>query len=130
MSMQDPIADMLTRIRNAQMAQLQHVSMPASNVKRALASVLQDEGYIADFDVAGDSKPVLRINLKYYQGKAVIEKIRRISRPGLRVYCRADEMPRIKNGFGVGIVSTPQGMMSCAQAKAKGLGGELIAEIE
>ena len=127
MSMTDPIADMLTRIRNAQSASKAQVSMPASKVKAAIASVLKEEGYIRDFGVTEvDGKPELTIILKYFQGKPVIEAIRRISRPGLRIYKGKDELPKVRGGLGVAIVSTSQGVMSDRAARAAGHGGEVI----
>ena len=113
MSMHDPIADMLTRIRNAQRADKVAVSMPSSKVKVAIAQVLKDEGYIESFEVqANDGKPVLHIGLKYYAGSPVIERIERVSRPGLRVYKGSAEIPRVMNGLGVAIVSTSKGVMT------------------
>ncbi|HEY3432024.1 MAG TPA: 30S ribosomal protein S8 [Rhodocyclaceae bacterium] len=127
MSMTDPIADMLTRIRNAQMVEKASVSMPASKLKAAIATVLKDEGYIEDFAVRnGDGKAVLDIALKYYAGRPVIEKIERISKPGLRVYKGTDELPRVMNGLGVAIVSTPKGVMTDRKARASNVGGEVL----
>ncbi|HEX5361279.1 MAG TPA: 30S ribosomal protein S8 [Fluviicoccus sp.] len=124
MSMQDTVADMLTRIRNAQQARKQNVAMPTSKLKVALAKVLIDEGYIASSAVEGLT---LTLGLKYYEGKPVIEQIKRVSRPGLRVYKAADELAPVKNGLGVLIVSTNKGIMTDRAARAAGVGGEVIA---
>lgn len=130
MSMTDPIADMLTRIRNAQQANKTEVAMPASKVKANIAKVLQDEGYITDFNVADiDGKPTLSITLKYFEGKAVIASINRVSRPGLRVYKSATDLPKIMDGLGVAIVSTSQGVMADRKARALGQGGEVICAV-
>jgi small subunit ribosomal protein S8 len=127
MSMSDPIADMLTRIRNAQRAEKTSVVMPASKLKAAIAQVLKDEGYVEDFAVQeGDGKPVLNINLKYYAGRPVIEKIERVSRPGLRIYKASDKLPNVMNGLGVAIVSTSKGVMTERKARASGVGGEVL----
>ena len=127
MSMTDPIADMLTRIRNAQGAEKTSVAMPSSRLKVAIATVLKDEGYIDDFAVReNEGKPVLDISLKYYAGEPVIEKIERISRPGLRVYKGCSDIPRVMNGLGIAIVSTPKGVMTDRKARATGLGGEVL----
>ncbi len=127
MSMTDPIADMLTRIRNAQMREETVVAMPASRVKLAIAKVLKDEGYIDGFKVSGESvKPTLEIGLKYYAGRPVIEKIERVSRPGLRIYKGKDDIPRVMNGLGIAIVSTSQGVMTDRKARASGVGGEVL----
>lgn len=126
MSMQDPIADLFTRIRNGQGANKVSVSMPSSKLKVAIAAVLKQEGYIADFIVTGDTKPVLEVTLKYFQGKAVVETLQRVSRPGLRVYKRKDELPRVLGGLGVAIVSTSKGIMTDRAARKAGLGGEVI----
>lgn len=127
MSMTDPIADMLTRIRNAQMAQKSSVVMPSSKVKVAIAGVLKDEGYIDEFAVRNaDGKPQLDIALKYYAGRPVIERIERVSRPGLRVYKGTDDLPRVLNGLGIAIVSTPQGVMTDRKARASHVGGEVL----
>jgi small subunit ribosomal protein S8 len=127
MSMTDPIADMLTRIRNAQMVGQVEVAMPCSKLKVSIAQVLKDEGYVEGFVVreAGPHKE-LRIGLKYYAGKPVIERIERISKPGLRVYKGRDDLPRVMNGLGVAIVSTPQGVMTDRKARATGIGGEVL----
>lgn len=130
MSMSDPIADMLTRIRNAQMVNKLTVSMPASKVKGAIASVLKEEGYIEDFAVqANDGKPLLNISLKYYAGRPVIEKIERVSKPGLRVYKGSESLPRVMNGLGVAIVSTSKGVMTERKAQAAGIGGEVLCVV-
>jgi small subunit ribosomal protein S8 len=127
MSMSDPISDMLTRIRNAQMASKASVAMPSSKVKIAIAQVLKDEGYVEDFAVSpNDGKPVLEIGLKYYAGRPVIERIDRVSRPGLRIYRGADEIPLVMNGLGVAIVSTPRGVMTDRKARASHVGGEVL----
>ncbi len=127
MSMSDPIADMLTRIRNAQLADKVSVSVPLSKVKTAIAQVLKDEGYIENFTSKGeDSKPSLEIGLKYYAGKPVIEKIERVSRPGLRIYKPAREVPRVMNGLGVAIMSTSRGVMTDRKARESGVGGEVL----
>jgi len=127
MSMTDPIADMLTRIRNAQMAQKGAVVMPSSKLKVAIATVLKDEGYIDEFAVRENGgKPLLDIALKYYAGRAVIERIERVSRPGLRVYRGKDELPRVLDGLGVAIVSTPKGVMTDRKARASNIGGEVL----
>ncbi|MDO4997752.1 MAG: 30S ribosomal protein S8 [Neisseria sp.] len=129
MSMHDPISDMLTRIRNAQRASKKAVSMPSSKLKCAIATVLKEEGYIDDFAVSADAKPVLEIQLKYYAGRPVIEQIKRVSRPGLRVYKGSDEIPSVMNGLGVAIVSTSKGVMTDRKARAAGIGGELLCVV-
>ena len=127
MSMSDPIADMLTRIRNAQATEKTTVVVPASKVKRAIAQVLKDEGYIEDFAQRSvEGKSVLEIGLKYYAGKPVIEKIERVSRPGLRIYKSRDDIPRVLNGLGVAIVSTSRGVMTDRRAREAGVGGEVL----
>ena len=127
MSMTDPIADMLTRIRNAQRADKQSVAIPASKVKAAIAQVLKDEGYVEDFAVRDlEGRATLEISLKYYAGKPVIEKIERVSRPGLRIYRPKDELPKVMNGLGVAIVSTSRGVMTDRKARADGVGGEIL----
>lgn len=128
MSMTDPIADMLTRIRNGQTAGLPSVTMPSSHRKEAIAAVLRDEGYVAAFQVADKpgNKRELTVELKYFDGKPVIEHLRRISRPGLRNYRRKDKLPTVMGGLGVAIVSTPAGVMSDRAARARGVGGEVI----
>jgi len=127
MSMSDPISDMLTRIRNAQMVGHVDVGMPCSKVKMSIAQVLKDEGYIEDFAVREDgAKKELRIGLRYYAGRPVIERIERISKPGLRVYKGRDGLPKVMNGLGVAIVSTSQGVMTDRKARATGIGGEVL----
>ena len=126
MSMTDPIADMLTRIRNAQMTEKATCQMPSSKVKVAIARVLKDEGYIDGFKVNGEAKPVLEIALKYYAGRPVIEKIERVSKPGLRIYKAKDAIPPVMNGLGIAIVSTSQGVMTDRKARASGVGGEVL----
>lgn len=127
MSMTDPIADMLTRIRNGQKARKVSVSMPASKSKEAIAGVLKDEGYIVDYKVDGDAaEKQLTIELKYFKGAPVIEKIQRTSRPGLRIYRGKEELPKVLGGLGVAIVSTSAGVMSDRQAREKGIGGEVL----
>lgn len=130
MSMSDPIADLLTRIRNAQMVAKSTVRVPSSKVKVAIAQVLQEEGYIDGFKVnAGDGKPELEIALKYYAGRPVIERIERVSRPGLRVYRGSGAIPQVQNGLGVAIVTTPQGVMTDRKARANGVGGEVLCYV-
>jgi small subunit ribosomal protein S8 len=130
MSMSDPIADMLTRIRNAQSVEKAVVSMPSSKLKIAIAQVLKDEGYIDGFAVRGDgAKPELEISLKYYAGRPVIERIERVSRPGLRVYKGRHEIPNVMNGLGVAIVTTPKGVMTDRKARQVGIGGEVLCYV-
>ncbi|MEM6580913.1 MAG: 30S ribosomal protein S8 [Pseudomonadota bacterium] len=130
MSMQDPLSDMLTRIRNAQMAGKTQVEMPGSKLKAAVAAVLKDEGYIEDFAASNDGgKPRLSIALKYYQGKPVIAEIDRVSRPGLRRYSAKDELPSVRAGLGVAIISTSRGVMSDRAARAAGVGGEVLCTV-
>ena len=130
MSMTDPIADMLTRIRNGQKARKVTVSMPASKVKEAIAKVLQDEGYISEFSTDSDGeKKSLTIELKYFEGAPVIETIQRSSRPGLRIYRGKEELPKVLGGLGVTIVSTSAGVMSDRQAREKGIGGEVLCVV-
>jgi small subunit ribosomal protein S8 len=126
MSLQDPIADLFTRIRNGQTAKKVAVTMPTSKLKVAIAKVLKDEGYIADYAVNGDVKAELTIELKYFDGKAVIENIQRVSRPGLRIYKRRDELPTVMGGLGIAIVSTSKGLMTDRAARKAGVGGEII----
>ena len=127
MSMSDPIADLLTRIRNAQMVAKQTVSVPSSKVKVAIAQVLKDEGYIDGFEIKSeDGKSELLITLKYYAGRPVIERIERVSRPGLRIYKGSSDIPKVMNGLGVAIVSTSKGVMTDRKARAAGIGGELL----
>lgn len=130
MTMQDPIADMFTRIRNGQQRAKAHVSMPSSRKKVAIAELMKREGYISDFHVEpNDGKPALVIDLKYYRGNPVIENIKRGSRPGLRVYRGKDELPRVVGGFGISMISTSRGMMTDREARAQGIGGEIIGTI-
>ncbi|EKE67333.1 30S ribosomal protein S8 [Gallaecimonas xiamenensis] len=129
MSMQDPIADMLTRIRNGQQARKVAVSMPSSKLKVAIAETLKKEGYIAGYQVSGDVKPELEVTLKYFQGKPVVESIQRVSRPGLRIYKKKDELPKVMGGLGVAIVSTSKGVMSDRAARKAGMGGEIICYV-
>lgn len=129
MSMQDPLADMLTRIRNGQMVGKKSISMPASNLKKSVAKVLEEEGYISGHSVEDGAKPTLTIDLKYFEGKPVIAELSRISRPGLRSYAGKDELPSIRGGLGVAIVSTSQGVMTDRAARAAGVGGELLCEV-
>ena len=130
MSIQDPIADMFTRIRNAQARAKREVVMPASKRKAAIAQVLKDEGYIVDFSVAGEGpQRELTVQLKYYNGRPVIERIQRVSRPGLRTYRGTDELPSVVGGLGIAIVSTSQGLMTDRRARAQGIGGEVICSV-
>ncbi|OGV35525.1 MAG: 30S ribosomal protein S8 [Lentisphaerae bacterium GWF2_45_14] len=130
MSMQDPIADMLTRIRNANMASLKEVSMPSSMMKASIAKVMKDEGYISDFRVDGeDSKKKLLLSLKYFEKKPVIEGLKRISKTSCRLYCGSDDIPRVNNGLGVVILSTPKGIISGKEAKQQNVGGEIICYV-
>jgi len=129
MSMQDTLADMFTRIRNAQMASKADVKMPSSKMKISVAQVLKDEGYVADFVVSADTKPELMITLKYFGGKPVIESIDRVSRPSLRQYKGAAKLPKVSGGLGVAIVSTSQGVMTDRAARAAGVGGEVICTV-
>ncbi len=129
MSMQDSLADMLTRIRNAHGRDKTSVSMPSSKLKIAVANVLKEEGYIADYQVTGDKKPQLEIELKYFQGRPVIEEIQRSSRPGLRYYAGAQELPKVRAGLGVAIVSTSKGVMTDRAARAAGIGGEVLCTV-
>ena len=128
--MTDPIADLLTRIRNAHHAEKIALTMPGSKIKSAIAKVLKDEGYIESFDTATeDGKPVLTIKLKYYEGAPVIEQIHRISKPGLRVYKSAEELPKITGGLGIAIVSTSKGIMTDRAARTAGVGGEVLCSV-
>lgn len=127
MSMTDPISDMLTRIRNAQAVRKTSVNMPSSKLKTALAQLLKDEGYIDGFAVQqNEGKPEIEISLKYYAGRPVIEKIERVSRPGLRIYRGSEGIPRVMNGLGIAIVSTSRGLMTDRKARATGIGGEVL----
>ena len=127
--MQDTIADMLTRIRNAQSTEKESVTMPSSKIKKAIAKLLKDEGYIEDFKVDGDKKPQLQVFLKYYAGKPVIEKLERVSKPGLRIYKSCEELPTVMNGLGVAIISTSKGLLTDRHARSMNVGGEVICEV-
>lgn len=129
MSMQDPLSDMLTRIRNAHQRSKPEVAMPSSKIKVAVAKVLKDEGYIAGFGVSEDAKPQLTIELKYFEGKAVIENISSYSRPGLRRYAGADGLPKVRGGLGIAVVSTSRGVMTDRAARAQGVGGEVLCTV-
>ncbi len=130
MSMSDPVSDMLTRIRNGQKARKVSVSMPASTVKVAVASVLKDEGYITDFAASGEgATKTLSVELKYFEGAPVIEKVQRVSKPGLRIYRGKDDLPKVLGGLGIAIVSTSAGVMSDRQARKQGIGGEVICVV-
>jgi small subunit ribosomal protein S8 len=130
MSMSDPIADMFTRIRNAQRVDKQTVAMPSSKIKVAIAAVLKDEGYIDGFQIKGEEgKPQLEVQLKYYAGRPVIERLERVSRPGLRIYKGRDSLPQVLNGLGVAIVTTSKGVMTDRRARQTGLGGEVIGYV-
>jgi len=127
MSMSDPIADMLTRIRNGQAAEKTVVDMPSSKLKVAIAQVLKDEGYVEDFSVRNDAgKATLSIALKYYVGRPVIDRLERVSRPGLRIYRQSRDIPRVMNGLGIAIVSTPKGVVTDRKARSLGVGGEVL----
>ena len=130
MSLQDPISDLLTRIRNGQMANLSEISMPSSKQKVAIATLLKNEGYISDFDVSeSDKKKTLKVVLKYYQGSPVIDEIKRTSRPGLRIYKGANDIPKVKNGLGIAVVSTCKGIISDREARKLGIGGEILCTV-
>jgi len=129
MSMQDTLADMFTRIRNGQQAGKETVSMPSSKAKMNIANVLKEEGYISEVEVEAGVKPILTVTLKYFEGKAVIERITRISRPGLRRYKSSQELPKIENGLGVAIISTSKGVMTDRAARKLGIGGEVLCEV-
>jgi small subunit ribosomal protein S8 len=129
MSMQDPISDMLTRIRNAQARKKVSVIMPSSRAKAAICAVLKEEGYIADYAVSEGAKPELTVELKYHEGAPVIEEIQRVSRPGLRKYRPTDELPAVRGGLGVAIVSTSKGVMTDRAARAAGVGGEVLCTV-
>jgi small subunit ribosomal protein S8 len=129
MSLQDPVSDMLTRIRNAQMVAKECVCMPSSKVKVSLAQLLQDEGYINGFSIEGEVKKTLSIQLRYHREKPVIEMVKRISRPGLRVYVAATKLPKVLGGLGISIISTSQGLMSDRKARSLGLGGEIVCQV-
>ena len=129
MTMQDPLSDMITRIRNANLREKVSVAMPSSKVKVSVAKVLKDEGYILNYKVTEDKKPVLEIDLKYYEGKPVIEEITRSSKPSLRVYSSSKDLPKVKSGLGVAIVSTSKGVMSDRSARSNGVGGEILCTV-
>lgn len=129
MSMQDPIADMLTRIRNGQAANKVAITMPSSKLKVAIANVLAEEGYVESVKVLEGTKPELEITLKYFQNKPVVESIQRVSRPGLRIYKRKDELPKVMGGLGIAVVSTSKGVMTDRAARQAGLGGEIICYV-
>jgi small subunit ribosomal protein S8 len=129
MTMQDPVSDMLTRIRNAQQVQNPDVSMPSSKLKVAIARVLKEEGYVSDVSVADGSKPVLRIGLKYHKGRPVIEVLDRVSRPGLRIYRDKDELPKVQGGLGIAVISTCKGVMTDRAARSAGVGGEVLCTV-
>ena len=129
MSMQDPVADMLTRIRNAQQVKYPSVSMPSSKLKVALATVLRDEGYIGTYSVSEGPKPVLSIDLKYHEGRAVIDDIKRVSRPGLRIYRDKKDLPTVRGGMGIAVISTCKGVMTDRAARKAGVGGEVLCTV-
>ncbi len=129
MTMQDPLADMLTRIRNAQSARLNEIDMPSSTTKVSIARVLKEEGYITDYSVDTEDKSLLHVELKYFEGRPVIEEIQRVSRPGLRQYRGKDDIPVVKGGLGIIILSTNKGLMTDRAARAAGIGGELICSV-
>lgn len=129
MSMQDPIADYLTRIRNAQRAGHSHVSMPSSRMKLSMTKVLKDEGYVGDYSVSDDLKPRLTIELRYHEGRPVIEEIERQSRPGLRIYRSRDKLPYVRGGLGVALISTSRGVMTDVDARRQGVGGEVVCTV-
>ena len=131
MSLQDPISDFLTRLRNGQMVSKKLVSMPSSKIKTALAKILNDEGYISGYQVNQENpkKPVLDVQLKYFEGRAVIEEVHRVSRPSLRIYKSSEKLPVVKGGLGVAIISTCQGMMSDKTARKLGIGGEVVCTV-
>ena len=130
MSMTDPVSDMLTRLRNGQAAGKNVVSMPGSKLKAAIAKVLKEEGYINEYEPSMDgNKPILKVELKYFQGAPVIEKIDRVSKPGLRIYRSKDDLPKVLGGLGVAIISTPKGVMTDRAARAIGFGGEILCTV-
>jgi small subunit ribosomal protein S8 len=129
MTMQDPIADLLTRVRNAQAASHEMVAMPCSKIKVAICEVLKEEGFIGEFSVDQEAKPTLNVALRYHEGRPVIEEIKRISRPGLRVYKACNELPNVRGGLGVAIVSTNRGVMTNRTARAQGMGGEVLCTV-
>jgi len=128
--MTDPIADMFTRIRNGQSAAKVAVTMPSSKVKVAIANLLKEEGYVSEFSVSGEVKPELSVTLKYFEGKEVIETIKRVSRPGLRIYKSCDELPKVLAGMGIAIISTSKGLMTDRAARSAGIGGEVLGFVE
>ena len=129
MSMQDPISDLLTRIRNAQSAGHATVSLPSSKLKKAICEVLRDEGYIDGFRVDGEIKPSMTVSLRYHQGQPVIAELRRVSRPGLRIYKPSSELPKVRDGLGVAVVSTNRGVMTDRAARRAGVGGEVLCTV-
>ena len=129
MSMQDPISDMLTRIRNAAMSSQKSVVMPSSKMKVAIAKVLLEEGYIANYHVDGDVKKTLTVDMKYYMRRSVIEGIERVSKPSCRLYCGSKEIPRVKDGLGIAILSSPKGVISGKEAQAQNVGGEILCYV-
>ena len=129
MSMSDPIADMLTRIRNGQSANKAAVTMPSSKLKQQIANLLKDEGYVSKVETSSDAKSELTVSLKYFEGAAVIETIKRVSRPGLRIYKNAEELPKINNGLGIAVISTSKGLMTDRAARKAGVGGEVICYV-
>ncbi|PSU33085.1 30S ribosomal protein S8 [Photobacterium lutimaris] len=129
MSMQDPISDMLTRLRNGQAAKKVAVKMPSSKMKVAIASLLKEEGFVADYTVSGEVKPELEVTLKYFEANPVIEQIQRVSRPGLRIYKKKDALPSVMGGLGIAVVSTSKGLMTDRAARKAGLGGEIICYV-
>ncbi|CEO37977.1 30S ribosomal protein S8 [Photobacterium kishitanii] len=129
MSMQDPISDMLTRLRNGQAAKKVAVKMPSSKLKVAIAALLQEEGFVADYTVTGDVKPELEVTLKYFEANPVIEQIQRVSRPGLRIYKKKGALPSVMGGLGIAVISTSKGLMTDRAARKAGLGGEIICYV-
>ncbi len=129
MSMQDPISDMLTRLRNGQAAKKVAVKMPSSKLKVAIAALLQEEGFVADYTVTGEVKPELEVTLKYFEANPVIEQIQRVSRPGLRIYKKKDALPSVMGGLGVAVISTSKGLMTDRAARKAGLGGEIVCYV-
>lgn len=129
MSMQDPISDMLTRLRNGQAAKKVAVKMPSSKLKVAIAALLQEEGFVADYTVTGEVKPELEVTLKYFEANPVIEQIQRVSRPGLRIYKKKGALPSVMGGLGIAVISTSKGLMTDRAARKAGLGGEIICYV-
>lgn len=129
MSMQDPVSDMLTRIRNAHHRSHPEVTMPASKLKASVAQVLQDEGYIASYSITAEVKPSLTIELKYFEGKPVIEEITRVSKPSLRSYVGSNDLPKVRSGLGIAVISTSKGVMTDRAARAAGIGGEVLCTV-